>query len=486
MHNVRGIKPDMYIHIFKRHEKWLAFNPHTMCVLDLTEEEASLLSTFTQAMPAKYFTGKSLALPQDVATLSEKIEKEGFFGDAARSAGDGVPATIEVVLNVAQLCNLACTYCFSDNRVGKIMPSAVARKAITDAFDRHSGFDCFRLSFFGGEPTLSKDVIYDAVRFHKRECGKRGVRADYFIITNGVKLDEDLADFFADFGFEVQVSVDGDRSIHDKYRRDHKGRGTYEKVLQTIDMLRTKPNLRLSTSSVITKNNNAKEVHDRLDGWGLENMKLDMVYEFQDLGSEDFRSQDADFSAKYGSELGAVADRYAQKVINWEKPSEYNFRQSVLLLWQKKKKSMYCPAAQSRFGVGVDGKYYPCGASASLKENALGSVDGGISTDAVAAFTDKLNVAEKEPCRSCWARPLCLGGCPLTVRSFPSRLHCASRKNMAELSIGIFSEIREKNPLSFLTIIDEERARLFATQLGEDIFVIMQNAPEVVASSENP
>lgn len=454
----------MYIHFFSRLGRNLAFNPYVMSVLEIDDREACIFSSLTSGVLAKNYSSRSelegllRELPED---LSARVEREGFFGEAAT----GVVAKasqFELVLNVAQTCNLACSYCFSNNKLGTLMDFSTAKKAIDDIVDTLAPDIIFRLSFFGGEATLNFPLIEDVVSYHKGICEKHNIVSDYFIITNGYSLNERQIEFFGRYNFEVQISVDGKKNIHDKYRRTHNNQGTFDRVWKNIARLEKNVGVRLSTSSVISKDNNASEVYDLMSELNLFNMKLDMVYDFHDFGEPSFDSARSEFTIKYNAELEDVAKKYVDCVVNFRKPAEYNLRQSILLLWGKKKKSRYCPAGSSRLGLAADGKYYPCGAASSLQEFQIGEVKNGVNKNKSSKFDLILDVSKKEPCKSCWAHPLCLGGCPLTLRHLPDRNHCDTRKNTAEISIWAFFEIKNRNPLSFMAILDEGLANKFA------------------------
>ncbi len=456
----------MNAHIFQRKNNWFAFNPLTLAVAELNANEVDFFSTFLQKHSLDEFrvlaTKPSFwqEIPRD---LSVRLHSLDFFFASVLAQAPHGGKDIEVVLNVTQACNLACEYCFSNNSNSIMMSEETAISAIEAAFKRHEGIQGFRLSFFGGEPTLNPKVIQKSAKHHFRRCHELGIEPSYFITTNAFDLNHEMAAFFGEYEFEVQVSIDGSSEAHNRYRVDHSGCGSYDKVRSNIATLSNTKGVKLSTSSVITKSNTAVAAHLKLDGLDPFHMKLDMVYEFQDMGGGDFESSGADFSKANGIDFDAIGDRFVEKVTRFQRPAEYNFRQSVILLWARKAKSRFCPAADTRIGVGADGKYFPCGASASLGENAIGSTQQGINRDAVGRFEEKLIVDETEPCRSCWAKPLCLGGCPLTIRSHPNRLHCATRKNLAEISIRIFSEIRQHDPMSFLVLADSPAGNALST-----------------------
>src|ERR1017187_6757691 len=91
----------------------------------------------------------------------------------------------------------------------------------------------------GGEPLLAGHPRLRRV-ITELQSTLRGVcRLDLRIHTNGVLLDEDFCELFAEHGVKVGISIDGDRAANDRHRRYADGRSSYEKVIRAITLLRT-------------------------------------------------------------------------------------------------------------------------------------------------------------------------------------------------------------------------------------------------------
>ncbi|MDR0918589.1 MAG: radical SAM protein, partial [Oscillospiraceae bacterium] len=97
-------------------------------------------------------------------------------------------------LNVAQICNMRCKYCFAGdgeyNNAG-LMSSEVAFSAIDFLVENSGDRENLEVDFFGGEPLLNFDVIKDTVAYAERVPGKN---FSFTITTNGVLLDDDKID----------------------------------------------------------------------------------------------------------------------------------------------------------------------------------------------------------------------------------------------------------------------------------------------------
>ncbi len=137
-------------------------------------------------------------------------------------------------------CNLNCTYCFYKDRAAEIgsgrqrMSCEVLERLVADylALD----FPVAGFSWQGGEPTLmGLDFFQKAAELQEKHC-KPGQRIDNALQTNAVLLDEQWCRFLHDNNFLTGISIDGPGELHDHYRTDHAGNGTFHKVMRAINL----------------------------------------------------------------------------------------------------------------------------------------------------------------------------------------------------------------------------------------------------------
>lgn len=140
-------------------------------------------------------------------------------------------------------CNLRCKYCFyadeAENRsfpsLGRMTPHAMC--AIADKALAYADGEC-TFAFQGGEPTLAGLDFYRHLTSHVSACpNPRGVRVRYAFQTNGTLLDDSWARWFAENRVLVGISLDGTKDIHDRYRVDAEGKGTFQRVMASIRLL---------------------------------------------------------------------------------------------------------------------------------------------------------------------------------------------------------------------------------------------------------
>ena len=204
--------------------------------------------------------------------MAHPFQNQLLLEDAVRITG---PAAFNIMLKPAgSLCNLGCAYCYyldkadiyggKEPRMSLEMLETVIREYI-------AANDVPEVTFnwHGGEPlVLGLDFYRKAMELERKYADGKTVFNT--LQTNGTLLTSEWADFLRENRFLVGISIDGPRDIHDKYRKDKGGAGTFDKVIHGIGLLRAH-GVEFNTMSTVNKVS---------EGRGLE------VYRFlQSLGS---------------------------------------------------------------------------------------------------------------------------------------------------------------------------------------------------------
>jgi uncharacterized protein len=142
------------------------------------------------------------------------------------------------------VCNLDCSYCFFLSKE-MLYPGSRFRMAdelleeyVRQLIEAHGNASEVTIAWQGGEPTLmGVDFFRRSVEVAGRHL-RPGQRAAYTIQTNATLIDEEWADLFREHGFLVGVSIDGPRELHDAYRVDKGGKGSFENVMRGLGHLR--------------------------------------------------------------------------------------------------------------------------------------------------------------------------------------------------------------------------------------------------------
>ncbi|MFN8187196.1 MAG: anaerobic sulfatase maturase [Gaiellales bacterium] len=142
------------------------------------------------------------------------------------------------------VCNLDCAYCFFLSKEMLYpgsrfrMADAMLEEYVRQLVEAHAGLPEVTFAWQGGEPTLmGLDFFRRSVELAKEHLAP-GQRAELTIQTNGTLLDGEWARFFREHDFLVGISIDGPRDLHDTYRVNKGGKGSFDKVMRGLRFLR--------------------------------------------------------------------------------------------------------------------------------------------------------------------------------------------------------------------------------------------------------
>jgi uncharacterized protein len=193
------------------------------------------------------------------------------------------------------ICNLDCHYCFYLEKE-KLYPPASGQSwkmndtVLENYVKKHieaSETPEVNFAWQGGEPTLmGVDFFEKAVVFQKKYAG--GKRVSNAFQTNGVLLDDAWGDFLAKNKFLVGLSVDGPEELHDRYRLDKGGQGSFRRVMRGLKVLK-KHGVEFNTLTVLQAHNvnHPEKIYRFLKEIGSHYMQFIPLVERVEQGRED-------------------------------------------------------------------------------------------------------------------------------------------------------------------------------------------------------
>ncbi len=155
----------------------------------------------------------------------------------------GVPPRFHVMAKpTGAVCNLACTYCFFLDKE-LLYPGSPFRMTdemldtyIRQLIDGHKTPEV-TVAWQGGEPTLmGLDFFRRAIELQEH-YRRPGMTFENTMQTNGTQLDDEWCEFLAENDYLVGLSIDGPRQLHDAYRVNKAGRGTFDLVMRGLRLL---------------------------------------------------------------------------------------------------------------------------------------------------------------------------------------------------------------------------------------------------------
>lgn len=314
---------------------------------------------------------------------------------------------------VGSRCNMRCGYCYYLDKPAPgpaLMTEAVLERFVAQVIAASPG-PVVSFTWHGGEPTLAGLPFYRRAVALQRQYLPEGWRCWNNLQTNGLLLDEAWCAFLAREGFDVGLSLDGDRLIHDAQRRDLAGAGTYDRAAAAARRLMDhglKPDLLCTVTAAAAQR--PLEVYQGLQALGTGWMQFLPIVRPEGAGvSADSVSPEA-----YGEFLCRVFDRWC--LFDLGRTGVQLFAEAAQVLAGGR--AALCTLTETCGQVLVvekDGEVYACDHFVD-PDHRLGSVMTDALADLVADPTLLAFGARKadlpEACAACPHLALCRGGCP--------------------------------------------------------------------------
>ncbi len=352
----------------------------------------------------------------DITALKEqgKLFSPDTFEPIAGTLKQKTAGVVKALcLHIAHTCNLNCAYCFASQ--GKyhgdraVMSFEVGKQAL-DFLVAHSGTRRnLEVDFFGGEPLMNFQVVKDLVAYARSIEKEAGKNFRFTLTTNGLLIDDDVIDFANRECSNVVLSLDGRKEIHDRYRVDYAGNGSWEKIV---------PKFRKLVESRGGKNYYMRGTFTHANPDFLEDIKVMLDLGFRELSMEPVVAAEGDASALTEEDLPVVMEQYeklAELMIQKRKAGDpFTFYHYMIDLTGGPciyKRISGCGSGTEYMAVTPWGDLYPCHQFVGEEKFRLGDIWKGVENTAIQDDFMACNVYAREECRTCWARLYCSGGC---------------------------------------------------------------------------
>ena len=373
-------------------------------------------------MEEKY-KGTEMGDPKEIRACYEQImalKEQGklFTKDTYEPmAGDLKARTSGVVkalcLHIAHTCNLNCSYCFASQ--GKyhgdraVMSFEVGKRALDFLIENSGSRHNLEVDFFGGEPLMNFQVVKDLVAYARSIEKEKGKNFRFTLTTNGVLIDDDVIEFANRECSNVVLSLDGRKEIHDRFRVDYAGNGSWEKIVPKFQKL---------VEARGGKNYYMRGTFTHANPDFLEEIKVMLDLGFNELSMEPVVCAEDDPSRLTEEDLPIVLDQYeklAELMIERDREGKpFTFYHYMIDLKGGPciyKRISGCGSGTEYMAVTPWGDLYPCHQFVGEEKFLLGNIFDGVKNTAIQDDFAACNVYAREECRGCWARLYCSGGC---------------------------------------------------------------------------
>lgn len=428
----------------------------TFDIINMYETESR--EAITEAILKKYAADETVTEAaiadcfDDIAALKArgKLFTEDAFADIAKNYRRENFAVKALCLHVAHTCNLNCSYCFAGQGKYKgeraVMSFETGKRALDFLVENSGSHVNLDVDFFGGEPLMNFDVVKRLVAYGRELEKAHGKNIRFTLTTNGVLLDDEVTDFCNKEMHNVVLSLDGRKEVHDLFRKDYAGNGSYDKVVPNFKRFVEKRGDREYYVRGTYTHNNTDFLKDILHmaDLGFKKLSIEPVVTAPDdpcaLTEDDLPT------------LFAQYERLADEMIKRNGEGRgFTFYHYMINLTGGPciyKRVAGCGSGTEYLAVTPWGELFPCHQFVGDPAYSMGDIWKGVTATALRDRFAACNAYTRPQCEDCWAKLYCSGGCAANAyhatgdisgvyeygcKLFKKRIECAITVKLAEL-----------------------------------------------------
>lgn len=389
---------------------------------------------------------------QEITEAQEEISQLTQEGALFSPSFEFVPKKGENIvkamcLNICHNCNLRCEYCFADegkyNGEKASMSIETAKAALDYLIDNSGNRMNLEVDFFGGEPLMNLDVVKQAVAYGRMLERLHNKNFRFTITTNALNLNDDVIDFFNKEMYNVVISIDGRKDVHNSVRKTAGGADSFDIVLKNALKFKEKRGgLQYYIRGTFTRLNKDFAADAlSLNDCGFDQISLEPVV-----------LTDGHRLAFTEGDLPELKEQYevlAQEYLLRRKGDKwFNFFHFMIDLKDgpcEHKRHSSCGAGTEYIAVTPEGDIYPCHQFVGNQRFKMGSIFSGERDLNLVSYFGKNNLAYKKECANCWAKYFCSGGCAANAVNFngslgaPYKSACELMRKRLECALAIYA-----------------------------------------------
>ena len=420
-------------------------------IVNLLNGSADILNPAEGSLVQDFLDGKTIP-----AEFHENLTKQGYLVDAKEEerlyrskyldfvdSRDDDEIQLFFVPNYS--CNFACTYCYQDEYT---TTKQGLTNEVTDAFFSYvktefAGRKKY-LTVFGGEPLLNSPKQKEMIAYLLKQANDLNLEVCF--VTNGYSL-VDYVDILKTASIrEIQVTLDGKGSVHDKRRFLKGGGATFDKIVEGIDAC-------LSNELPV----NLRMVVDKENISGLPEMAQFAI----DKGwtkSEFFKTQ---LGRNYElHHCQATSEKLFSRISLYETIYEQVKQHPYILEFYKPAYSISkflaengelpdplydaCPACKTEWAFDYTGHIFSCTATVGKEDESLGTFFPEVSRkEEMISEWENRDVTTIPECISCSMQLACGGGCGSVAKNRTGSVcstDCRPVKELLELGFSAYFE----------------------------------------------
>jgi len=329
------------------------------------------------------------------------------------------------VIKPTHLCNLNCTYCYNDDVRDPIMRDETLERVISQTFAYVEAEAPQRMVSFiwhGGEPMIPGIKFYEKAIAYQKEYAN-GTLYNNSIQTNGVLINDSWIEFLRSHEFSVSISIDGPQWLHDKFRVDYRGQGSFDRVFKAIDALRA-ANMPLGVCVVISRANidHVEEIYDFL---ASRKLRFNIIPLNRSGGGREHFDKVGLDAEEYAPAWIKMFDKWFDADDDYIYCSDFIFKTRAILAGRPADCIGLSNCSNTNISVDPVGDVFPCATLSGHDDMLYGNLVEQDLLTIMNRDTAKSYRHRKvdEQCSQCKWQHVCHGGCPARSFKFYGNFH---------------------------------------------------------------
>ena len=316
---------------------------------------------------------------------------------------------LRYTISLTEECNFSCVYCYQQMLITLMdkKPAKIAKNLVNTILNMtEKRFEeehpkVLSITFYGGEPLLALDELETLSKGFEETCKKFDVKYEANVVTNGYLLTHDIVNRLLNCGVNsVIATIDGDKILHDRYRKTKSGNPTFDKIMENISYAQDKMYVTIRTN--ISKNS-IENVKKMVKILAEKRWRVD--FDFQPVEVVEELStgfNDEMLTLKEFAEVEVELYREVLRAI-----PDYPFNPFRRLRMAR------CDAlCKNSCVIDVDGSIYKCWGEIGNKFSAIGKITKeNIELNHKFEKWITYEPFEDQKCIECSVLPMCMGGC---------------------------------------------------------------------------
>ena len=397
---------------------------------------------------------------EDIEEVLQNIKKEKNISKKIidtnnADIGFAKPNHINTIgIELANGCNLDCTYCFlsASSKKKKVLTKNKFLEILKFLKDQKKHPITFYFAG-AGEPTFNFRLIKQLPLL----CKENGFENCFFdLTTNGTILTQEMIDFFKKNKFTINISLDGNEKINNLSRIYPNGKGSFNDVYKNM-MLLKENDIEFSCKTVILPNN--KNLFEVFSFFEENNIKF--VFTIVTNTFDNHFETNIDDLVNFEKQMNLITERYKKLITNNHKIYAEKIINDIKRIHYGEATEIACVGSREGFYIDIEGDIFPCSYHTSSKELSIGNIYKGIDYNKIIENGWYAKHVDNYPdCRDCWLKHLCSGSC-FAIKWLenkntdkPSEYLCKTYRiywsSIIKLYIQIYSEIISGDNINFI------------------------------------